>query len=428
MAAFLVADTLKTLNAAAMEELDAVANVTGSADVFIRFFPNLVAVNMSTPDPQVLVLTFKEVHWQYLRGKMRGVWHCKEDGHSLCVVRDNGEHCAVTEAALEDWISAIHEGEATVWHPPKSLALDAGPSATNIELEGVLVDQPDNPFATPITAFRRMHSAPSMTGSVTETLDSIVSSAIGPGYYAGKGLHWIGSNSLRGIENVIVNIRFRDMAVLSRTYRLEMKTWIELWNEIPNLIASFGVQQTLSSLEKLLHRHLNSNKSSNINRLSRHFTVSLTWLLTHLGFSEFQVAGLSFLLRLCRGTLDILETTPDFKDNGTFTIKELIWEIMLLQYNLLEYWKLPIEAHPHPALVRDMRKSEEVRSNDILLQYTIISMVHNLRLKPANDKQLETLDVKLFRVMLHVSKHPELSLSGFTLDAILNLAADRKNR
>ncbi|KIJ53247.1 hypothetical protein M422DRAFT_775867 [Sphaerobolus stellatus SS14] len=170
----------------------------------------------SETSPRRAVVGFREEHREYIAEKIRNIWTCHLEDHGICLLTIDGQHYILSEQDLQTWVEAIHEGEATVRHPPLSLSHARGYTGSG-DAEGG-----DIPHSI-ILPFRRLRYATSVTASGTG--GTSLSTVIGPGYYAGRGLHWLGSRSLSGIEACVHYVRFHGTGVINVLPRQKYDAW-----------------------------------------------------------------------------------------------------------------------------------------------------------------------------------------------------------
>ncbi|KIJ29013.1 hypothetical protein M422DRAFT_269624 [Sphaerobolus stellatus SS14] len=120
--------------------------------------------------------TTKEIVRAYFSKKLRSHLHCDTMGHALCFRdRISDMHREVSDYEFSIWVDALCEGEPILTRPPGILRFDAGPSAP--------VDFSDNESIR--SSYHSLFWASSVSSGVP-----------GPGYYAGKGLKWLGAKAL----------------------------------------------------------------------------------------------------------------------------------------------------------------------------------------------------------------------------------------
>ncbi|KIJ41398.1 hypothetical protein M422DRAFT_48637 [Sphaerobolus stellatus SS14] len=123
----------------------------------------------------------------------------------------------------QDWVDAILEGEATVKEPPNFLARRIfGESSQNITQKQSTLSLLSGPRSEDRTSIRKNDSLTSSRRSTSLASRSNVSSfAAGSGYYAGKGLRWLGRVSLVTIESCVWAVRLN-------VYKTILKEWQSL--------------------------------------------------------------------------------------------------------------------------------------------------------------------------------------------------------
>jgi len=147
-------------------------------------------------------------------------WACDIRGHSTCLLTRNDGHFELCEKALSLWLDALVSrtllfpprmsflssitqcnAEATIQRPPLQVIRIAA------ERQGVFDSCLD--IRLPNKSSQIKHPSLANITSCRESLSRLSRSTITPGYYAGKGIEWLGNTTLMGIDNTIKSIRFR---------------------------------------------------------------------------------------------------------------------------------------------------------------------------------------------------------------------------
>ncbi|KIJ53347.1 hypothetical protein M422DRAFT_43038 [Sphaerobolus stellatus SS14] len=342
----------------------------------------------SETGPRRAVVGFQEEHREYIAEKIRDIWTCHLEDHDICLPTIDGQHYILSEQDLQTWVEAIHEGEATVRHPPLSLSHARGYTGSGDAEEG------DVPRSI-ILPFRRLRYATSVTASGTGSTS--LSTVIGPGYYAGIGLHWLGSRSLSGVEACIHYVRFHDMYVSLRRYNERRKAWDKVWNKPPRNIWKYEVY------------------------LRRFLEVS------YVGKSYFAYShrhALDAVLKSCSGVISVLPR----QKHGAWSIGTVVMHMELARCSIVDLCVIPPEAHPSLDVLVDLQIEMNTDIHNFLLllatAFLIFGLTHGM---PNPDEFIDT-DARLFRVLLHTQTYPKLYLSGSTLEMMFGLAKVREAR
>lgn len=165
-------------------------------------------------DPPILPPTDSDVEFtnkskRRFECRLQERWSCRTLGHVYCFADHGGVHFPLSEETIDVWVSAMHNGEATLLTPPKSI-VPLNLSNTPSDLASIRSTRSRNtiqyqrPFrwqSNPsLTDYRSMQVRlrDSINASSTSSLSaSSGSSGIpGIGYMSGKAVKWVGMQIL----------------------------------------------------------------------------------------------------------------------------------------------------------------------------------------------------------------------------------------
>ncbi|KIM79891.1 hypothetical protein PILCRDRAFT_10061 [Piloderma croceum F 1598] len=149
------------------------------------------------------------------RGRLQDRWTCKTPGHIYCFANHEGAHAPVNENAMETWVAALHDGDATLLIPPKNLfssnhyALSDAASVSSTTSRSMIQYQrhfrlQGNPS---LTDLRSMQCRLRESMASSSCVSSASSGVPGIGYLSGKGVKWIGLKMLDVIAAVAIRRR-----------------------------------------------------------------------------------------------------------------------------------------------------------------------------------------------------------------------------
>ncbi|KAF8507293.1 hypothetical protein BU17DRAFT_71262 [Hysterangium stoloniferum] len=148
---------------------------------------------MVFPSPE-----FLEEQHRYFEDILCRRWACDEPDHSVCILCTGGQHIQLTQSQISQWVSLLCRGEGSIAQPPPDLLSPVTSSTAIVAI------------ARPPSQRRRPHSSVmKSTASLRDTLKSATASSggTGPGYYAGKGLEWLGERCLNGLDRIFITTR-----------------------------------------------------------------------------------------------------------------------------------------------------------------------------------------------------------------------------
>ncbi|KIJ28653.1 hypothetical protein M422DRAFT_37250 [Sphaerobolus stellatus SS14] len=155
---------------------------------------------------------WRKAQREYFSRKLRNVWSCDITGHSVCLlISEQRCHYSISPEICELWLDGICEGIATIYEPPTSLLLSFHPREEDQDwnLGEEIVDSP-----LPVSFLHNMPYSPRESASEHLGQDVLLSNVtlstangLGPGYYAGKGLEWLGRKILHGMGDVFLNYK-----------------------------------------------------------------------------------------------------------------------------------------------------------------------------------------------------------------------------
>ncbi|KIJ53211.1 hypothetical protein M422DRAFT_64733 [Sphaerobolus stellatus SS14] len=90
-----------------------------------------------------------------------------------------------------------------------------------------------------------------------------------------------------------------------------------------------------------------------------------------------------------------------------------------------DFSSVPLDLHPTPGILSDIQSSIALTDYEVALHFTITFFAFKLICTKPNIWEVETTDIKLFRVLLHAMTNPDIKFPSKIFEILLNLAAFR---